>query len=165
MPAAAEYRPGIRGPQSPIVVSKTDANITVGNTSGVFVDLTLLLGGTAEARQLDVVVPGVKPGDWLRLDAVGRWGAQAHAPLLTFATIVAGAVVRRPPPALGVPSWSAEANVTSAIAGGYSFQVDADDIENGSVRMRVQVQSSAAGKVLLASGGFEFRLEGSVPFV
>lgn len=148
---------------APVRVMKSDVNVTCNGT-GAFADADS--DGSAGARPLDIVIPNVEAGQWVRLEPNFQVSSAASPALFDFATIVAGATVNRVSgAAFGVIGWQAPANIVSMVTGGLSYQVVAGDIENGSVRFRLQqFIANGQNRVIGANGGVVAFLEGWGPF-
>jgi hypothetical protein len=151
------------GPPKSIIVTKGDASISVVNTSAAWVDSDP--GGNAAARPLDLVVPNVRAGDWIEVEPLLLADNTAGFVRLRFATIVAGALVNTVPSGEAPPGcWALLSSVYDKAVGALSYQLQAGDIENGSVRLRLQHVSTNT-RTLFASTPYTLRLEARGPFV
>lgn len=151
-------------PAAPVVVSKTDAAIVLSTTQNTWADIDA--GGTAAARPLDLVIPGVAVGQWVSVNPVMHPTNAATSVQFDIFTIVAGAPVHQFGGATtGVSAWLAQSSVTEKLTAVRSYQLQAGDIENGAVRLRMRSRNlTTTARSLNASAGFEFRLEGRGPF-
>lgn len=162
---------GIAPPQNtvptlaPVVVSKNDASLALPTVQGVWTDLDP--GGTAAARPLDVVIPNVAAGQWISLYASMHPSNVAQSVQMDVFTVVAGSPVHQFGQSVGGTStWLLPASTTAAVSGTRSYQLQSDDIENGSVRLRMRARNTGTtARNVLAVSGFEFRMEGRGPFV
>lgn len=155
---------GQRSGLAPITAEKTDADLPLVNTSGTWTDLDP--NGTASSRPLDVVIPNVTAGQWVRLEMLGLYSNTAAIAKLDAATIVDGAAVNRisGDTTNGVLTWIGLGSTFSKIAGGISYQVQAGDLDDGAVRLRIQYISNGAKTIYAATAGYTLRIEGSGPF-
>lgn len=154
---------------TPVRVTKTDADLT-STTTGAWTDLDT--GGSAAARPLDVVIPNVITGSWVsaKIDAFSAANAQGFS--LDVWNIVAGSPVRRWNGGLAsnFSAWGwmvlGDADFGTAISAEHFYQLQADDIENGSVRLRVRYfRGAGSARALSSSSGGQFVFEGRGPFV
>jgi hypothetical protein len=155
-------------PPAPIVVTKGDGNFALSTTVGSWVDIDA--GGNASARPFDLVFPNVSAGQWITVEPFAWSASTSGAVLLDAWTIVGGAAVNRfgsgDNGGVPVSPWALAANVAQAMSGSKSYQVKVEDIENGSVRVRLRSRHvSGAARSLLGIFGYEVRLEGRGPFV
>lgn len=129
--------------------------------------------GTASARPFDVVIPGVKIGDYIAIDPCLYVGAAAGNAALDIATIVSGAVAHyfssktATPLTAGLTSWFVTASVTVTVQGRQWYQLQSGDIEAGSVRLRLRnigIGGSAASRAVSRTSGNLARLVGVGPF-
>lgn len=124
-----------RRPSGYVPITATSTSAYPLQTSGTaWVDLDN--GGSAAARPLDIVIPGLRNGDSVEFGFNSLSFAAANAQYARVATIVSGAVVNAHE-ALG---WAALNNTVSAMNGSIILPVVSGDIENGSVRLRIQYQ-------------------------
>lgn len=164
---AAEYDSEI-GALTPIQVRKTDANILLAAVSGTWTDVDTT--GTAAARTYDLVIPDVTEGQWVRVDLAGFSGASSNGgTALDAVTIVAGAKVNHLSgnTTIGMPQWFLVNAVNVWLAGGCSYQVQAGDIDGGSVRIRLQHKNpsgSATRAISASAASGPLILEGRGPF-
>lgn len=150
---------------APVRVAKSDANLPVTTVAGTWTDLDT--GGTAAARPLDVVIPGVKVGQWVEVEPNATSAAATTNVSLDICTIVAGVPVHHfgDPALIGVTAWFCPSGALKHITGAVWYQVQADDIENGSVRLRMRARnSSTTARAINATGGNIFTLVGRGPF-
>jgi hypothetical protein len=151
---------------APVIVSKTDAPLALGVVANTWTDVDP--GGTAAARPLDVVIPGLKVGDWVTLAPVLHPTNAATSVQFDAFTIVDGLPVHQFGAAVGgVSAWLAVSAVTTTLTATRSYQIAEGDLDAaGNVRLRLRSRNlSTTPRSLNASAGFEFRLEGRGPFV
>lgn len=153
---------------SPIVVKKNAPSGVIALTqSTVWKDIDP--DGTAAARPLDLVIPGVSPGDWVRVTPNFYYSILAgnNGAYVDIFTVVDGVAVNHPGDAEGgIAGWMIEGGLAGRVSGPVSLQVTADDIENDSVRLRLRYKLAAAATRGIWAGLYdvEFRLEGDGPF-
>lgn len=149
---------------APVVVSKTDANLALPVVQGVWTDVDPL--GTANARPLDVVIPNVEAGQWVSLTPTIHPSNVAQSFQVDAWTIVAGAAVHQMGFGnSGVSAWLLPASSIVPITASRHYQLQPDDIENGAVRLRLKARNTGTtARNIVATVGFEFRLEGRGPF-
>lgn len=148
----------------PVRVSKTDANLACGVVANTWHDLDP--GGSASARPLDIVIPGVSAGDWVEVSANLYSPNAATAVYLDIFTVVAGAVVNQFGSATtGIVGWLLPSGLAWQASNSGRYQVQSGDIEGGSVRLRIRDRNtSTTARSIGASGGIEFRMDGRGPF-
>lgn len=123
--------PQSKGAPAPIIVEAMGPfAFSVAGTG--FYDLDP--GGTAAARPTDIVIPGVKAGDTVEYGVSLHSPTAVNAQYLGVAPIVAAAPVRVIPP-LG---WLIPSGAAAFPAGSVMIPLTEADVENGSVRLRIQ---------------------------
>lgn len=122
--------------------------------------------GTAAARPHDLVIPNVKAGDAIPVAVnIGLISAGTNGKYLDIWSIVDGAPVNHmATQALG-GSWDVRAAAAHAVNGVRTFYVTEDDIDDGSLRLRLRHTGNAAGTAQQLFGGFglEICLEAHPP--
>lgn len=154
---------------TPIVVKKTNGDIVLAPSNSVWTDVDS--SGTAAVRTLDIVIPNVSAGQWISyhpsffVTATGAVGVR-----FDVATIDAlGAVIHTAGDATwGVTTWFVSASAAANVVDPISMQLQASDIVNGSVRLRLRYLSTGAvvSRTIQAgtTGGFgQIILEGRGP--
>lgn len=161
--------PAAPGRLAPIVVERTAGALSMGIVANTWHDLDT--GGSAASRPLDVVIPGVRAGDWVGIDPDFSSNATAAAAYLDIFTIVAGAPVHRfggdrsPSSVGGNGSWVAAAGTGLNVAATIWYQLDATDIENGAVRLRLRdCNVTTTARTVNAVAAVPFRMAGRGPF-
>lgn len=162
--------PVIRKSAAPVLVRKTDANVSLPNNAGVFTDCDG--GGSAASRPMDVVIPNCKVGDWVSIQPRALVAAGSAGLILDAFTVVAGAAVHAVSGggAFGLGGWFVGAGLTAPVIGVVSYQVQTGDLENvangiGSVRFRLKyVKGTGTAGTINASGGWAWDMEGRGPF-
>lgn len=115
----------------PIATSRTSGAVSVVNSSFAAADWDP--AGNAAARPTDLVIPDVVAGDWVDLQMVmGVQNSTAALIWFSFGSYVGGVLQR----AVGLPTWNALSGVPVVLTGLFSVQLQAGDIEDGSVRWR-----------------------------
>lgn len=158
-----KYYPG--SGQPPVQAVKSDANITVNGSTGVWQDTDP--SGTVNARTYDIVIPGVAAGQRVEASMEGVIVSAAGALLFDFWTVKAGVAVSQfGTSAFGSTGLCALTNTAVLWQGGWitSPVLAAGDIENGSVRLRVRhVGATGVSRVISGTGGAQWRLRGRGP--
>lgn len=155
------------GSMAPVVVRKSNANLTLAVDAN-YQDIDP--SGTANARELDIVIPNAVAGKWIVGGINVLITSSTVAAAMDFFTIVAGVPIHKfgdPTSLTGAApgSWQPEANKTLAIMGSVPYQIQADDIESGSVRIRMRSrQTSGAARIIFSGGGGLLIMEGRGPF-
>lgn len=149
-----------------IPVSKADGDISL-TVNNAWHDVDA--GGSASARPLDVVIPNVFAGQWVEFN-LNCSLVTASSGLCYFdaVTIVAGAKVNHfsvgGSGQVGPVGWQCIANAEHKLTGYINRQLAAGDIENGSVRIRLQCKTFTATSTLRAQAGLPFQAWGRGPF-
>jgi hypothetical protein len=151
---------------TPIQVIKSDGNLTLAAVTGVWTDVDP--GGSAAARPLDIVIPNVKAGQWVYVEMNALSGAAATGVPLDMFTVVGGVSINGfSGNDLGQVGWFLpNSTVGMSVTGGRSYQLLEEDIENGSVRLRLRHRnlSGATTRTISASAANgPFVLEGRGP--
>lgn len=148
---------------APIQTRKADANLTL-NTAAAWNDVDA--SGSASARDLDVVIPGVAAGQWVTFTPNFYSASTAGALFCDVFTVVAGSYVNQfGTSGGGVTSWFIFTNTAVTRGGPVSYQVQAGDIENGSVRLRFRTyNTNATARSISSTGGNIAIFEGRGPF-
>lgn len=146
-----------------VTVEKTDAFVTLTQTA-TWADVPF--GGTAAARDLDLVLPGVSVGDWVEVTpSLYVPTNAANGAQLDIAVIVAGEMVHRfGTDGAGISTWGVFTGTRSDITGARRYQVQTGDIEDGSIRLRL-IYKNGNGRTIFAGSGYAIRLEGRGPLV
>ncbi len=148
-------------------VTKSDAVINLSQTLNTWVDIDA--GGSAASRPLDIVIPFVQAGNWVEIRPAIWSGAALAGIYVDAVTVVAGAKVNQfGSTTTGTTAWllDSSATVPSRVQAVVSYQVQAGDIENGSVRIRLQsYNTTTTARSFLAGSGFVLVIEGRGPFV
>jgi hypothetical protein len=151
---------------APVRTVKSDANLVMAANTPNWTDLDP--GGTAAARPLDVVIPDVEAGQWVEFTPSAYVATATGATsLLDVFTIVGGAPVHQfGSTEVGISAWFISAGVPVNLGTRVSYQVQADDIEDGSVRLRLRFKNLHASTTrnLGAGSGNRVVLEGRGPF-
>lgn len=150
---------------APVRVVKSDANLTLVANTQAWADVDT--GGTAAARPLDVVISGVTAGQWVDLEVNAHLASAAAVCLLDVFTVVSGSPVNQfGSTEIGVSGWVVNASIGVDLVGRMSYQLQAGDIEGGSVRLRLRYKNvhATVARVLDGTGGNRIVLEGRGPF-
>lgn len=121
--------------------------------------------GTVLTRDLDLVIPGLVVGDGFTCRPTFSVNTGTGIFELNVAVIVGGAVQRRLfPDAFGHQPWSALANVQRHVeAETPRMVVEEGDLENGSLRLRLQYTVSSSTRVVGSEPAFPLWFEGRAP--
>lgn len=149
---------------APIVVTKSDANLALSQTQNTWADVDP--GGSAAARPLDLVIPGVKAGQWVEVEPNFYSGSTSAGIYLDVFAIVGGVPVSQFGLANeGVSGWTLLISTARFITGSRSKKLVSGDIENDSVRLRLRSRNATTiSRAIAASAGNSFVLEGRGPF-
>lgn len=153
----------------PVRVTRTAGALSLGVSANAWHDLDTT--GSAAARNLDVVIPGVVAGDWICIDPDFSSNSSAAAGYFDMHTVVAGAYVHRfggdhsPTSVGGTAGWSFGSSTSSATQASSWYQVQADDIENGAVRCRLRdCNATTTARTVNAIAALPLTLVGRGPF-
>lgn len=149
---------------APVRVTKADANLACGVTANTWHSLDP--GGSAAARPLDVVIPNVSAGQWVEVSVNLYSPNAATAVYLDIFTVVAGSFVNQfGTDATGTVGWLIPASLAWQASNTARYQVQAGDIEDGSVRLRIRDKNTTTtARSIGASGGIVFEMAGTGPF-
>jgi hypothetical protein len=149
---------------APIQVTKADANLVLGIVANTWHDADA--NGSAAARPLDIVIPNVTAGKWVEVKANLYSPSSAAAVYLDIWTVVAGSPVNQfGSSTTGTVGWLLPASTAWQASNTARYQVQAGDIENGSVRLRLRDRNtSTTARSIGASGGIVFEMAGVGPF-
>lgn len=150
---------------TPVQVQRTSGAITASVTAQ-WTDLDP--GGTAAARPLDIVLPNMSEGDFFDFRPIFSIATANGGWLLNLVVVVNGAVVRRcfPPGGFdfGFIPWAAVANTAKDInMPTPRLSVQAGDLENGSLRLRLQYTQGSVSRTVQADTTSPLWLEGRGP--
>lgn len=183
-PAGADGPPGERGavgpegPEgpvaataAPIMVRKTDANLGLPVT-GALVYADIDTSGSPAARAMDLVIPGVRVGQWIRVTPRALITSGSAGTIIDAFTIRDGVAQHQfGTPAFGMTPWFAQPGVNTNIGPQASYLIQNNDLENlapngvGTVRIRLRYyKASGTAGVLNAAGGWLWDMEGLGPF-
>lgn len=148
---------------NPVQVSRTSANFNAA-VSAVWADLDP--GGVAAARPLDIVLPGMAVGDGYDFKPNLTLGSVTGGFLMNLAIIKAGAVHRRLFSAsFGFFPWSVPTGQAKDVfAPIYRQVVEANDLENDALRLRLQYIQATNARLVNATTDIPLVLEGRGPF-
>lgn len=155
------------------VVTGDTADITIPGSSGPGIQMdrndrtagNLTLNSTSWANVdtgLDIVFAGAVAGDWVEVGIIGVWGTEAVTGHLDVVSMVAGSPAKSwgsngnvDPTGAGVRGWTgsnASTTVPATITGTVIKQLEAADIDSGSVTIRLRYRTgTAASKTLFAT--------------
>lgn len=156
----------------PAPIVKRQGNMAALNLSvvvGVWADVEA--DGTAAARPMDVVIPNVVAGQWIEVSSSLWVAATTGVTYLDLWTIVDGVPVNKFGGNYGegverATGWILTANAEKVDLGNARpYQVQAADIQDGSVRVRMRSNCAiaGAGKAIQRASGSEFTLVGRGP--
>jgi hypothetical protein len=146
---------------------KNDGNLSLVGASGApWTDVDT--SGTAAARNLDIVIPNVEAGDFVEVNLDCFVASAGGSCALDMRTIVAGAAVNHfgsSNVGIGWSGWLLSNNVPVTVGSRALYQLQAGDIEDGSVRCRLAFSLAATfTRTISATGGLALRLAGRGPF-
>lgn len=153
---------------SPLQVFRSTGNIALTTVASTWTDTDP--DGTANARPLDLVISDVRAGDWVTVQPSYYSPSTATNISQDIAVMVAGAVVHTFGGQMaggtgGITGWFVTTGVIGQGGPAISYQVQADDIEGGSIRLRHRhLNSSTTARTISAAGNNRFVLEGRGPF-
>lgn len=152
-----------------VMKERTAGALAVGTVANTWHDPDQ--SGSAAARDLDMVVPGVAIGDWVRVDLDLSSASTAAAVYIDVHTIVAGAAVHRfggdhsPTSVGGSGSTLMLTNVAASLAGSLWYQIVSGDVESGSVRLRVRdCNATTTARSLNGIAAVPYRTVATGPF-
>lgn len=162
--AASETDATATGSAGPVPIQRirTAGDRSLPATGGAWRDVDP--DGNAAARPLDLVVTGVGPGDWVRLTLTGQSNPNTGTARFSFASIVSGVAVHRVMGDLTPGCWVAPPAVAAVLSGTVSYQVQADDVEAGSVRFRLVYRSTGLKGVFASTANGPLVVEATGPF-
>lgn len=124
--------------------------------------------GVAAARNMDLVFPGCKVGDWIQVSPKIKvnGGAGIGATLFTLGTVVAGVVTNIPilTGLYGVFDWNAGATLAKYEFQPVWFQVTAPMLDGTNVRVRLRAIQNANPRAVNISADIPWEMEGLGPF-
>lgn len=153
---------------NPVQVIRATGNFQAA-VAAVWTDLDP--GGTAAARPLDVVLPGMAVGNGFEYRPIFAVASVTGGFLLNLVAIKNGTVARRmfPPGTLdfGYIPWNAPSGQGKEInaATPRLFVQEGDLEDDGSLRLRLQYQQATNPRTINADVGWPMWLEGRGPFV
>lgn len=162
-PTSTEFDAAVAA-AAPVRVTKADANLVLGIVANTWHDVDA--NGSAAARPLDVVIPNVEAGQWVEVAANLYSPNAATAVYLDVFTVVAGAPVHQFGSATtGTVGWLLPSGLAWQASNSARYQVQADDIENGSVRLRLRDRNTTTtARSIGSNSGIEFEMAGTGPF-
>lgn len=154
--------------RAPVKVVST-TGYACGVVAGTWHDLDT--AGSAAAKPFDVVIPNVQAGQWICITP----GLSSNSSSAAFVgldcwSIVGGVAINKMGPATvsvngGVPAWKLITSTLSIVCAPTWYQVQAGDIESGSIRMRLRdFNSGTTARSLVAGSGYDLTLTGTGPF-
>lgn len=152
---------------TPIKVISEGAELNLGQVANAWHDVDP--AGSAAARPTDVVIPNVVAGQWVAITLDAASFSATPFVRMDCWTIVGGVKVNQFGAAVngntGIVGWCFAASAFTKSTGTIHYQVQAGDIENGSVRIRLcDYTNSTTLRQITASNGFRMSLAGTGPF-
>lgn len=148
---AADPVVGLTATSAARAIRNSGGNLILNSTSWADLDVNLDLTLTAKA------------GDWIEFGISGTSLAEAVGAQLDVATIVAAAVTNYisngtgTPPGNGIVGWALTNGGSELLSGSVPYQLQAGDIDNGQVKLRMRYSTdSAANKTILSSSTTPF---------
>lgn len=155
---------------SAVTVQRTAGALAFGIQANTWHDVDTT--GTAAARDLDVVIPGVEAGQSIMVFPDMISPNTAAGVYLDMHTIVAGVAVHRfsgdrsPTSVGGAASWLCPINYYGIIGAPLSYVVQESDIQDGAVRCRLRdCNATTTARSVSATAALPLRLVGRGPFV